>query len=201
MKPSPALKKPKKSQRLKRNRLKFIIGIGNPGKIYEKTRHNIGFRAVDALEKSKSSLKNNKICLVKPATYVNRTGEEVLEILQKHRATSADVLVVCDDVNLAFGKMRLRAKGSSGGHNGLQSVIDSIGTDEFARLRIGVKNETMLKDLAQFVLEPFSKEEEKNLKRVLERAVFVSEAWVKNDIQTAMDTLSRLQSINIGVEE
>ena len=172
--------------------MKFIIGIGNPGKQYEKTRHNIGFRVIDSIEKAMKNeeLKIKNLRLVKPSTYVNCTGDEVAAILKKSNGSLDDFLIVCDDVNLAFGKMRLRAKGSSGGHNGLGSVMDALGTEDFTRLRIGVKNETTSKNLAPFVLESFSKKEEKELKPVLERAVLVCKAWAEKGFSAAQNEIS-----------
>lgn len=167
--------------------MKFIIGVGNPGRLYEKTRHNIGFRVIDAVKKR---LQGQEVCLVKPSAYVNRTGDEVASVLKKHKANPADILIICDDVNLVFGKMRLRVKGSSGGHHGLQSVIDALATEEFARLRIGIQNESMPKDLVKFVLDRFSKDEEKKLKTVLEKAALVCEAWIMEGFKTAQNVIS-----------
>jgi PTH1 family peptidyl-tRNA hydrolase len=106
-----------------------------------------------------------------------------------------EALVVCDDVNLDFGKLRLRASGSAGGHHGLESVIEVLGTEDFPRLRIGVKNENMPKDLAGFVLERFSGPEKKELPKILENAASVCEAWINEGFDAAVNRLSRLQSI------
>ncbi len=135
--------------------------------------------------------KKEKVLFVKPSTYVNRTGEAVSELFAKHKIATPDVLVVCDDVNLDFGKMRLRAKGSAGGHKGLLSVISAVGGEEFTRLRIGVRNERTPKDLASFVLEPFSKIEEAALKNIFEKAVAVCEAWTSGGIDAAQNVLSQ----------
>jgi PTH1 family peptidyl-tRNA hydrolase len=154
--------------------VKFIIGIGNPGKEYEKTRHNVGFRVIDLLKEHKVS----GACLVKPQTYVNRTGEEVLRLTKKHALLSKDILIVCDDVNLPFGELRFRGAGSSGGHKGLVSVIEALGSQEFARLRIGVGHKSMPKDLTPFVLGAFSAEEEKQLEGILNQAVEKCKDWI-----------------------
>lgn len=171
--------------------MKAIVGIGNPGKEYQGTRHNIGFRVLNALKKKDFE---GRAVLSKPSTFVNRTGEAVTELVKKHKLASESVLLVCDDVNLEFGKLRLRRKGSAGGHKGLASVIEAIGA-EFPRLRIGVKNESTPKDLAPFVLEKFSKEEESRITGLLEKAVSVCEVWAAEGFNTALDRLSRLQSI------
>ena len=175
--------------------MKAIVGIGNPGKEYRNTRHNIGFRVVDALKG-----KTDKIVLKKPATFVNRTGLAVAELVKKHKLLPESALLVCDDVNLEFGKLRLRGKGSSGGHKGLQSVIDALGTEEFPRLRIGVKNERTPKDLAAFVLEPFSREEEKQIGPVLDKAVSVCKVWAREGLEAAMTALGKMKS-NQGAKE
>jgi PTH1 family peptidyl-tRNA hydrolase len=177
--------------------LKFIVGIGNPGREYEKTRHNVGFRVVDALKKNDFK----KARLLKPSTFVNRTGLAVLELKDRHRIAPEDVLVVCDDVYLPLGTLRLRAKGSAGGHNGLKSVIESLGTEEFPRLRVGVGKEKLPKDLAGFVLEPFSKEEETVLKEVLKKAVLACEDWATLGFQDAQNRLGSTKSKREGVSE
>jgi peptidyl-tRNA hydrolase, PTH1 family len=173
--------------------LKFIVGIGNPGRKYEGTRHNVGFRALDRLRAR--DLKD--AVLVKPDTFVNNTGEAVAEILRKQGAVPRDLLIVCDDVNLAFGKLRLRDSGGPGGHHGLESVIAAAGTEDFPRLRIGVGSEGMPKDdLTDYVLGRFSTEEEKALEGILEKAASVCESWVKEGFGGATNVLSRLQSVN-----
>lgn len=169
--------------------MKFIVGIGNPGRKYEGTRHNVGFAVVDRLKKK---LKNPGAVLVKPGTFVNNTGEAVRELSEKRRAKPADILVVCDDVNLDFGKLRLRASGSAGGHHGLESVIEALGSTDFARLRVGVRNESMPKDLAGFVLEKFSADEAKRLDAIVEKAAAVGESWADGGFEAAQNCLSRL---------
>ena len=174
--------------------MKFVIGIGNPGKSYDKTRHNVGFAVLDRLKDS--GIKKTEAMFVKPETFVNRTGEAVAALLKKYpKATAQDFLIVCDDVNLLFGKMRLRGSGSAGGHHGLESVIEALGGNGFSRLRIGVGQEAMPKDLTGFVLEKFSKSEQKALDEILERAVLVCESWVNEGLEASMNVLSRLQSV------
>ncbi len=170
--------------------MKFIIGIGNPGKEYEKTRHNIGFRVVDVLRNKRL----RGVHLSKPQTFVNRTGDEILKLSEHHVMTPGDLLIVCDDVNLPLGKIRLRAGGSSGGHKGLESVIGVLNTEDFARLRLGVGTERVPKDLAGFVLQDFSKSEEKILGGILKEAAAVCETWAKEGLAAAMDRLSQLES-------
>lgn len=189
--------------------MKFIIGLGNPGKKYERTRHNIGFVGIDALSarlfaspkwKEAPELKaqvnaDNEIFLVKPSTFVNHTGETLKAIEEKYHPGIKDFLVVSDDVNLQFGKLRLRDSGSAGGHHGLESIIAALGSEDFARLRLGVGHDPMPKDLEAFVLEKFSEEEEKRVSKILEKTTFICERWVKEGFQAALNQLSQLQSL------
>ncbi|MBI4353288.1 MAG: aminoacyl-tRNA hydrolase [Candidatus Omnitrophica bacterium] len=172
--------------------MKFIIGIGNPGKEYENTRHNVGFLVLDVLKKLHPLPAG--VRLVRPRTYVNRTGEAVLDIVRKFKAEPQSLLLVCDDVHLALGRMRLRLAGSSGGHKGLQSVSEALGTERFPRLRIGIKAGELPEDFARFVLEPFHQEEARRLKRCLEEAAKVCWEWAEHGPQRAMDVLSHSQT-------
>lgn len=181
--------------------MKAIVGIGNPGKEYRGTRHNIGFRVIDTLKSPKPIKTTEKLVLKKPATFVNRTGLAVAELVKKHKLSSESALLVCDDVYLEFGKLRLRAKGSSGGHQGLQSVIESLGTEEFPRLRIGVKNARMPKDLAAFVLEKFSSEEEDQIGPILQKAVSVCEVWAQEGFEAALTVLGKLSAKQHGGQQ
>ena len=173
--------------------MRFIVGIGNVGRPYEKTRHNVGFEALDAIASRKQL---DRASLVKPDAYVNATGSTVAEIVHKRQTKLSDVLVVCDDVNLRFGKLRLRASGSAGGHHGLQSIIDEMKSEDFPRLRIGVGNERMPKDdLVPFVLAKFEPEEQKQLDKILENVALVCECWSREGFNAALDKLSQCQSV------
>ncbi len=187
--------------------MKFVIGIGNAEKKYEDTRHNIGFRVVERLSQVKWDEKSDLSALlaslgggvfaVKPTLFVNNTGGTVEKILEKfpELQPDKDLLFVCDDVNLDFGKLRLRAAGSSGGHHGLESVIAALGSEGFARLRIGVRNENMPEDLTGFVLGKFSNEEEKEVDGIVKKAAAVCEAWREQGFDAALKVLSQLQSV------
>ncbi len=183
--------------------MKFVVGIGNPGKQYEATRHNVGFQVVELLASVKKAKWKARpewqawvapydmaTWLIKPETFVNRTGDSLAAMPQ-----ADEYLVVSDDVNLLFGRMRLRDSGSAGGHHGLESVIEHLGSEDFPRLRIGVGDQEMPKDLTSFVLEKFSKAQEKELSNLLENAASVCEAWINEGFQSAQDRLSRLQSV------
>lgn len=188
--------------------MKFIIGVGNPESKYDGTRHNVGFAALDAIGgksavrwKKEADLKafaadlGGSGLLVKPLLYVNNTGGTVSALAARHDCAAKDLLVICDDVNLTFGKLRLRPSGSAGGHHGLESVIQELGTEDFARLRIGVGNERMPKDLAGFVLEKFDPQEREQLEAVLKKVVSISTAWLEDGFDRALNELSKLSSL------
>lgn len=157
----------------------IVVGLGNPGKNYEYTRHNVGWLAVDAFA-NKMGVKINrikfralcgecmvngkKILLMKPQTYMNASGEAIAEACNYYDVAPDRVLVICDDVTLPFNRIRIRQKGSAGGHNGLKSIINCLGSDAFPRLRIGVSDRgDPTTDLADWVLGSFSGTEKKKL--------------------------------------
>ena len=157
----------------------IVVGLGNPGKNYEYTRHNVGWLAIDAFA-DKMGVKINrikfralcgecmvngkKILLMKPQTYMNASGEAIAEACNYYDVAPDRVLVICDDVTLPFNRIRIRQKGSAGGHNGLKSIINCLGSDAFPRLRIGVSDRgDPTTDLADWVLGSFSGTEKKKL--------------------------------------
>lgn len=175
--------------------MKLIIGLGNPGKQYEKNRHNIGFRIVDELNKklgleqmtcskfdamtSEGTYKGEKILLVKPQNYMNLSGIPIREFVHFYKLDAAkDLLVIYDDKDMIFGKMRERNEGSSGGHNGIKSIIAELGTENFHRLKFGVGHEEQTIPTDAFVLQNFSKEEEEELPRLIDEAVKKTEEWL-----------------------
>ena len=152
---------------------KLIVGLGNPGKEYENTRHNVGFMVLDdfassicqQIDKEKFNglytdyiSNNEKIILLKPQKYMNLSGEVIQKFVNYFDIKIEDILVISDDINLPVGKLRIRSKGSSGGHNGLKNIELNLQTDEYKRLRIGVSNNKQI-DLKDFVLGKFSKED------------------------------------------
>lgn len=163
-----------------------ILGIGNPGKKYEGTRHNIGFIAMDYME-SKYGIKINKIkhkaligegniagekvVLVKPQTYVNLSGESLREVCSFYKIPPEKVIVIHDDVSLDVGKIRIRTKGSDGGHNGIKSIIYQLKSDEFTRIKVGVGGAPEHYDLADWVLGKFSKEEISHMSKAVDAIV------------------------------
>ena len=147
--------------------MKLIVGLGNPGKEYQHTRHNVGFICVDkflhanGFVANKDDLKgqfykDQNLIVLKPMTYMNLSGESVRAVMDYYKIAINDLLVVCDDVSLPVGKIRLRTKGSSGGHNGLKNIIANIGSENFKRIRVGIASS---EDLIEHVLGKFSKEE------------------------------------------
>ena len=164
----------------------LIVGLGNPGREYEKTRHNAGFRAIDALadqlgcriDKGKfqglygqATYNGKKILLLKPQTYMNLSGRSVLQLSAYFNVPPARIIVMFDDISLAPGRLRVRADGSAGGHNGIKSIIQEVGSQAFPRVKIGVGAKPNPEfDLADWVLSTFSAQEEKALKNALEWA-------------------------------
>jgi len=149
--------------------MRLIVGLGNPGKKYERTRHNVGFLVVDALAKA---IDDPKIIILKPDTYMNRSGEAVRETMQFRKIPVKNLLVISDDADLPFGEIRVREKGSSGGHKGLQSIIDTLGTNAFTRVRVGIgRPDNPNTPLEDWVLGTWSAEEKKNLPDIIEKAV------------------------------
>ena len=164
--------------------MKCIIGLGNIGKEYENTRHNSGFIMVDAMAKKynisfdkkkkkcvygEGIINGHKVSLIKPTTYMNLSGEAIIEIMNWYKVSPKDILVIYDDVDLKFGDIRYREKGSSGTHNGMRNIISNLKTEEFARIRIGIENrgDTPI-PLMDYVLQKFVKEE---LDRIKEQII------------------------------
>lgn len=180
----------------------LIVGLGNPGKTYDRTRHNIGFEAVDRLAqkyglvfkkqlKFKGALAEGKIgetavMLLKPLTYMNLSGESVALIMHYFQIDLSRLLILVDDVALPLGQLRIRINSSAGGHNGLKSVEECLQTNRYPRLRIGVGDRDH-GDLADHVLGRFSKEEETLIPSVLERAVQAVEIWLDEGLTSAMN--------------
>ena len=179
----------------------LIVGLGNPGARYEKTRHNLGFLLVDRLAREfqtqvkreecraligRAEIENQKVELVKPQTFMNLSGEAISCLLKKETRSREKLIVISDDLALPFGTLRLRAKGSAGGHNGLKSIIACLRTEEFVRLRIGIQPEHPLRDTKDFVLENFSKTDFQTLEDVLEQSAKAISAVLSDGIEKAM---------------
>ncbi len=184
----------------------LIVGLGNPGKKYEKTRHNAGFLSVGALAEKwgwsyKKSLKlkgwlakgvieDKHVVLLLPATYMNLSGESVGCVVDYFAVKTSHLLVVVDDVYTPFGELRMRQKGSCGGHKGLQNIEMVLGTQDYTRLRIGIGDRTE-GSLEDYVLTSFSLSQAKELPQILQESVEVIELWIKEGMNPAMNRANR----------
>lgn len=181
--------------------LKLIVGLGNPGKKFLNTRHNVGFMAIDELSKELSiSLDQKKfngiygkgvvngetVYLLKPQTYMNLSGESVRPLMEYFNIDVDDLLVIYDDLDLPTGKVRLRQKGSAGGHNGMKSIIAHVHTQEFKRVRIGI-DRSGRQSVIDYVLKPFSKEEQTPIQEAIERTTKACEAWTTESFSEVMN--------------
>ena len=186
--------------------MKFIVGLGNPTAEYVGTRHNIGFDAItkladlyriDVKEKKhkalcgKGIIAGQKVMLIKPQTYMNLSGESVREVLDFYKAGPEDLIVLYDDINLTPGQLRIREKGSAGGHNGIKNIIAHLGTEQFARVRIGVGEKPKDWDLKDYVLGRFSNEEEPLMREALTDVAKACEWFIEGDLAKAMNTFNR----------
>ena len=184
----------------------LIVGLGNPGAEYSRTRHNIGWMIIDELarrhemriEKKQSEARvggghivGQRILLAKPLTFMNLSGKSVAGLMNFYRVDKSKILILCDDLNLPTGKLRLRHNGSDGGQNGLKSVAQMIGTKEYARLRFGVgapeEAERQERGSAAYVLRPFAPEELPVVEAALNRACDCIESFLRDGVQTAMN--------------
>ena len=178
----------------------LIIGIGNVGKEYDNTRHNIGFKVIDNYAGKNNINMNNKkfnasfgevrmngdrIIFIKPLTYVNLSGESIIKFIEYFNIEIEKILVICDDVNLPLGTVRLRKKGSAGGHNGLKNIIFNLATFEFPRLKLGVGAAT--NDLVSHVLGRFNEDEFKVIKKSIELSEEIIDCFIKEGIDSAMN--------------
>ncbi|HZY09905.1 MAG TPA: aminoacyl-tRNA hydrolase [Bacteroidota bacterium] len=187
-----------------------IVGLGNPGAEYKGTRHNIGFEVIDALAKflhvdlmsrdsdyliGTTSYKETTIALVKPLTYMNNSGLVVHKVIERYSIGSRNLFVIVDDFHLPFGTIRIREKGSDGGHNGLFSIIEQLRTTEFPRLRCGIANKAIpinATEMKEFVLSPFEKENRKALRRLIKQARDAALIVATNGLKTAMNRFNGL---------
>lgn len=182
--------------------MKCIVGLGNPGPKYEKTRHNIGFMVIDellkrnqwSLDKEKfqgihtvKHIGTEKVVLLKPLTYMNLSGEAVRPLMDYYDIPLDDILVIYDDLDLEPGKIRLRQKGGHGGHNGIRSLIDHLGTKEFKRVRLGIGRPSTPMPVPNYVLGQFQKEEQEAIAESIMRAADACEAWLDKPFLEVMN--------------
>ncbi|MEG0829795.1 MAG: aminoacyl-tRNA hydrolase [Anaerovoracaceae bacterium] len=179
----------------------IIVGLGNPGKKYENTRHNIGFIAVDQLAEKNNinitkikhkalvgegRISGQKVLLVKPQTYMNLSGNSVREVMEYYKVDVENLIVIYDDIDLDAGVLRIRKKGSAGTHNGMKSVIYDLKSDRFPRIRIGIGSSGNM-DLANYVIGGFTKGEKTLLEDVVTNGVLAAESIIKDGIEKAMN--------------
>ncbi len=182
--------------------MKLIVGLGNPGISYRRTRHNLGFMVVQSLaeqremrfrrsqhhtSQARGIMGKEDVLLVRPMTFMNASGTAIAAALKQYGCSLDDMLVVCDDVNLELGRIRLRRSGSAGGHNGLKSVIDRLHTDQFARLRLGVGQPPEGMDMMTYVLGVFRRNEWPTVHEVVAHAIQAVETWVYHGADEAMN--------------
>lgn len=169
------------------SKVRILVGLGNPGKEYERTRHNVGFMAIDAFVKAndllwkhepalrsmiaEGNIDGAKTVCVKPTTYMNLSGEAVRLVVDRFHVNASSILVISDDIDLPLGSLRFRTEGGAGGHNGLKSIIAMLGTQQFARLKIGINPPPAHVALENYVLEKFVKDEHGVIDRVVEKTV------------------------------
>jgi len=182
--------------------MKLIVGLGNPGRKYAGTRHNVGFEVLAELAKrlgadkpksrfdgelTEAQIDSQRVLLLWPLTYMNNSGGCVQPTRDFYKVASEDLLVVCDDVSLPTGKLRLRAKGSSGGQKGLKDIIGRLGTEEFPRLRIGIGTQPPGWELADYVLSKFSSDEEPVVREAISKAADAAIDWIRSGLAPAMN--------------
>lgn len=182
--------------------MKIIIGLGNPTREYEGTRHNVGFSAIYNISDvygirvdtkkhkaliGKGIIEGEKVILAMPQTYMNLSGASVRELVDYYKAAMEDIIVIYDDVSLDVGRLRIRTKGSAGGHNGIKSIISSLGTDVFTRIKIGVGEKPPRMDLADYVLGRFNKEELPVIRDGVANAAKAAAAIIVDGAQAAMN--------------
>ena len=189
----------------------LIAGLGNPTREYEKTRHNVGFEAIDILadkagttvtEKKhkalygKGYIGGQKVILAKPQTYMNLSGESIREIADFYKIEPENIIILCDDISLAEGQLRIRLKGSAGGHNGLKNIISHLGTQEFPRIRIGVGEKPRGMDLADYVLGRFPKEQQAVMEEAYRDAAEAACMMIEDGADAAMNHYNRKNKEN-----
>lgn len=181
----------------------IIVGLGNPKKEYENTRHNIGFDVIDAIADEynismsdkkhkaiigKGAIRGQKVILAKPQTYMNLSGESVRELIDYYKVDEeTELIVIYDDISLDVGQMRIRKKGSAGGHNGIKSILQHLGHDVFLRIKMGVGEKPKGYDLADYVLGHFSKEDRKILDDNMKNTILAVEMMLGDDTDGAMN--------------
>lgn len=182
--------------------MKLIVGLGNPTSKYEGTRHNVGFEVIDVIANEynivmdvlkhkgvygKGKIEGQSVILLKPMTFMNLSGESVAAVANYYKVLPEDILVIYDDINLDVGRLRIREKGSAGGHNGIKNIISHLGTDAFPRIRVGVGMKPPKMDLADYVLSRFQKEEQEIMETGYDKACKAAKLVVLDEVARAMN--------------
>lgn len=184
----------------------LIVGLGNPGRSYQSTRHNVGFLALEHVAKAHRVTKTQRLCQAKvarltlhgeivylawPQTYVNRSGESVKPLVARLKLPLTRLMILCDDVALPLGAMRLRPKGSDGGHHGLASISEALGSQQFPRLRVGIGPVEPGADLVKYVLEPLTPQERTSLEPAFDHVTDALHLWLSQGLERAMSHCNR----------
>ena len=182
--------------------MRLVVGLGNPGFRYRSTRHNIGFMVLDRIARDCGirikkrnfnslcgigKIEGQEVMLVKPLTYMNLSGKAISAIAKHEEVSLNDLLIIMDDVDLPLGKIRIKAKGSSGGHRGLGSIIEELGREAFPRLRVGIGPEKREGLLSNYVLTPFRRDEKEILNALMERCSSCIKTWINEGIEVSMN--------------
>lgn len=188
--------------------MKIIIGLGNPGKKYEDTRHNAGFMAIDKISEKwgipvaqnkfralvgEGRIEGEKVLLVKPQTYMNLSGESVAEILKFYKLIPDELVVIFDDLDLPTGQLRLREKGSAGGHNGIKSMISHLGTQEFKRIKVGIGRPEPGRSVSDYVLQSFPSAERTAVSEAVALAAEAAAMWTREPFLKVMNHYNSLK--------
>ena len=184
--------------------MKLVVGLGNPGRKYDGTRHNVGFDVVDVLAAGHhlewesapadaliARWRAASVLVAKPLTFMNLSGHAVGELMRFYKVEREDIVVIVDDANLELGRLRARPSGSAGGHNGLKSIIGALGSEDFARLRVGVGRGDARRDLADHVLARFDPQEREDVAEAVGRAADAAELFVSQGIGPVMNRFNR----------
>jgi PTH1 family peptidyl-tRNA hydrolase len=196
--------------------MKLIVGLGNPDQEYEATWHNLGFRVIDALggrlsvrrfrveseaQVAPAELEDQRVVLIKPQTYMNLSGNAVRPLLERHGdADPANLIVVCDDIALPLGMVRVRGQGSAGGQKGLKSIIERLGTQQFCRVRLGIKPDHPVGDLAEFVLSRIPRRQNSDVEEMIELAADAVETVATRGVAEAMQAFNRRVKLESEVD-
>ena len=190
--------------------MKFIFGLGNPGSKYGRTRHNVGFEVLDSLARQlapgqpatckfdalciEATIDDEKVLLLKPQTFMNKSGNSVKQAISFYKADAkTDILVIVDDIHLSCGQIRMRTGGTAGGHNGLSDILNHIGDEQWARLRIGVDSPETIPQ-ADYVLGKFTEEQWTTVEPSLGKAVRAAELWIRKGAENAMNTCNETET-------